>query len=69
LRELFRVLDSDASNKLSIREFKAALEAFNETTTNPLTQSQIEQLMEVAPKSDGLIDYELFLTSFQIVML
>jgi len=69
LRDLFRRLDPDASNQLTLREFTAAIETSNETSTKPLTPEQISQIVTVAPRSrENMIDYESFLTNFHIVM-
>jgi len=68
LRGVFRQLDPVASGSIDIVEFKAALEAFNETTSTPLTEEQITALAnDVVKDEDGCIDYEAFLSSFKVV--
>jgi len=68
LRDVFRQLDNVASGSIDIAEFKAALEAFNEVTSTPLTEEQINALANEAVKDeDGCIDYAAFLSSFKVV--
>lgn len=72
LRDLFRLLDPDASNKLTTREFTAAIETFNETFKKPLTPLQIVQVVSVAPRPENdpnKINYESFLKQFHVVMI
>jgi len=68
LRDLFRRVDEDASGTVDAMEFKAAVEAFNETVESRLTPQQINVLLNTVKKGeDGGIDYEAFLSSIHVV--
>lgn len=68
LRSAFRTFDKDHSGVISKDEFRAGISTFNSLLNSPLTQAQIEELLNHLDKNkDGVLCYTEFIDGFQIV--
>jgi Ca2+-binding EF-hand superfamily protein len=61
-------MDLDSSGKIDVNEFKVGLQALNVLLECPLSDLQIQELhRSIDRDGDGMIDYDEFLTSFEVV--
>ena len=68
LRNAFRTFDNDHSGVISKEEFRAGISTFNSLLNLPLTQDQIEELLNHLDKNnDGVLCYTEFIDGFQVV--
>eukprot|EP01029_Cantina_marsupialis_P027812 TRINITY_DN774033_c0_g1_i1.p1 TRINITY_DN774033_c0_g1~~TRINITY_DN774033_c0_g1_i1.p1 ORF type:complete len:845 (-),score=296.42 TRINITY_DN774033_c0_g1_i1:323-2857(-) len=68
MRAAFRMFDKDKSGSISREEFHDAMSAINSLLDSPLSEMQINQLMNALDRdNDGCLDYKEFLGGFKIV--
>lgn len=61
-------MDVDNSGKLDLDEFTNGIRLLNDLVKEPLTETQIKELYNALDTNkDGLVDYDEFLLSFQVV--
>ena len=67
LRSAFRLFDTDNDGKVTAGEFQGGLKAINALLDSPLSEMQVDQLMQCLDKNgDGALDYKEFLEGFQV---
>jgi len=68
LHGVLRRMDSDGSGRLSLSDFKVAMEIMNQQLGGPVSPLQLRELYRsVAEDNSGFIEYEKFLGSFRLV--
>lgn len=68
IRSAFRAFDKDHSGVISKDEFRAGIRTFNSLLNCPLTEEQIEELLNHLDKNnDGVLSYTEFFDGFQVV--
>ncbi|PRP77832.1 serine/threonine protein phosphatase-like protein [Planoprotostelium fungivorum] len=68
LHGVFRRMDSEGTGKLSLSDFKVAMEVVNQQLGSPVSPLQLRELYRyMVDEKSGYIDYEKFLGSFRVV--